>query len=933
MKETVCRAFTFVNYHIPLRKNSLWKDPLRKKEEIRPQHVTLGFFDGLFTERIPLNYGNGDMKSLWFYTLKRTEESTGSFSYQNIFGFGENAWNDREDEAFWSKEEEGKNPLTFIVFIQMKDYMCGEKSIEGQCRKFCDALRAILGENGMYYVYATIDKNDFIVCIRSRRHSIALEAIKKLHETGEEVVYSYSTLSVNTEVLERLGNGGYQDMYEEKIDSICLKGITNGYSYENKVSLEHKYIEFCSDLMSKLEYECVVPESVVYDILGDEDFRLIARNVSLGKLLEQFGSNGCLSCYEGDFRFYLYSSSLVLNTKNIKSFEKLPDRERKAAIEQMEKELVPERCNALQDEMPKICEVIEQAQGQERNRDEKKITFCQAIWQLLQSLKVLEASPTKTYDFDVLYRPFSMLVRILEAKMDEKDLAENAGIFEYIHKISSILHGTLRNDIQFFQVRDFNAIGHYAPAKLRAFYGAWASRLSDFYNELSAEKHEYAFVLAPGLVGETKVTQLFPGSQEKERLMLITIPERHLYAPGLLCLILSHETSHFSGTSIRNREYRCDAWADSLARIVQLETCKYIYESLGEQWRRDVQSYIAETQQTGQQANIKDEIVRWFTAEGQQVRVNGAEKEAGDSEGQTDWHSEASKKRLEHSFAVMVESCGETLVEENMSRLKNRLIDRSREKKQREEERNAEIRNISVACSTQKKILVHYARDGLGKHVDELLGFMKYFYAESFADVMAVLTLNLRPEQYLKSFVLNEWHDIDLKEKSVPTIIVRIALVMRGINKAVENNSAWSRMFFEFAESWKGDWLNKLGREVLDRDGEKSQEFAMFCQIFAYQERMEKFGKTLSSLDKYNALYNMATGKFRRDFFDLLCDEVIVDDLLQYLAKCADTYIEVLAEKEGLRGEQKNILNSYHNLMRESPMSMAQEIEDFLYKK
>lgn len=879
-----------------------------------------------------MDYRNGDMKSLWLYTLRRAEESTGSFSYQNIFGFGENAWNDREDEAFWSKEEEGKNPLTFIVFIQMKDYMSEGKSIEGQCRKFCDVLRAILGENGMYYVYATIDKNDFIICIRSRRHSIALEAIKKLHETGEEIVYSYSTLSVNTEVLDRLGNGGYQDMYEENIDSICLKGITNSYSYENKVSLEYKYIVFCSELMSKLEYERAVPESVVYDILGDEDFRLIARNVSLGKLLEQFGRDGCLSYYGGDLRFHLYSSSLVLNTKNMKSFENLPDRERKAAIEQMERELVPHRCNALEEKMPKIRGVIQQAQAQDRNRDEKKITFCQAIWQLLQSLKVLEASPTKTYDFDVMFRPFSMLARILEAKMDERDLAENTGIFEYIHKISTILHGTLRNDIQFFQVRDFNAIGHYAPAKLRAFYGAWASRLSDFYNELSAEKHEYAFVLAPGLVGETKVTQLFPGSQEKERLMLITIPERHLYAPGLLCIILSHETSHFSGTSIRNREYRYDAWADSLARMVQLETCKYIYESLEERWRGDIQSYIAETQEAGQQADIKDEIVRWFTAEGQQGRVNGTGKEAGDSEGQIDWHSEASKERLGHSFAVMVENCAETLIEEHMSRLKNHLMDRSREKKQKEEERNAEIRNISVACSTQKKILLHYVRDGIGRHVNELLGFLKYFYAESFADVMAILTLNLGPEQYLKSFVLNEWHDIDLKEKSVPTIIVRITLVMRGINKAVENNSAWSRMFSEFAEFWRGDWLNKLGREVLDRDGKKSQEFAMFCQIIAYQERMEKSGKTLNSLDKYNALYNMVTGKFQRDFFDLLCDEVIVDDLLKYLSKCANTYIEVLAEKEGLRKEQKNILDSYHNLMRESPMSMAQQIEDFLYK-
>ena len=111
--------------------------------------------------------------------------------------------------------------------------------------------------------------------------------------------------------------------------------------------------------------------------------------------------------------------------------------------------------------------------------------------QLLQSLKALERAPAKKYDFYSLYHPFSLLIHMLESEIrkaaEEKSrkgsylFSCNEDIYEFIQKISLTLHGTLRTDIQFFQIRDFNAVVHYAPAKLRAFYALWALKLSEYY--------------------------------------------------------------------------------------------------------------------------------------------------------------------------------------------------------------------------------------------------------------------------------------------------------------------------------------------------------------------------------------------------------------------------------------------------------------------
>ena len=103
----VCRAVTFISYHIPL---------MEDMGEM-PQYSTIGFFDGMFTEKLDVEYGKNDLKKLWKYNIKKTAESKGRYSYQNIFCFSEDCWNHYTDTEFWQEMSDFEYPLLFVVFF------------------------------------------------------------------------------------------------------------------------------------------------------------------------------------------------------------------------------------------------------------------------------------------------------------------------------------------------------------------------------------------------------------------------------------------------------------------------------------------------------------------------------------------------------------------------------------------------------------------------------------------------------------------------------------------------------------------------------------------------------------------------------------------------------------------------------------------------
>lgn len=902
--DTICRAITFINYHIPLAAD----------EGIKPPYGTIGFFDGMFTEKLDINYNKYDMKQLWKYTVKKTAESQGKFSYQNIFGFSKNSWNLYTDEDFWAEGSDHSFPLLFVTFLQLSDYMAGKGAIEQQCQFFNDILANSLGSGGMHYVYSTIDKNDFIICIRSQNHTNVVNTIKKLHGTKHGVVYSYSILSISHKVLDSISENTYPYLFEQSVDSICLKGITNSFDPYRKMTLDQRYYEFCDKLITKLypSIEKGKPEEEreyrIYDIMGDNDFRLIARHVNLGKLLREFGINGLLSYYQSDFRFYLYSSSLVLNTMT--GLQPPIDSSVKAeALAQMNHTMQSPLCEQLSKEMPQILKILS-----DWSEDEKKVTFCQALWQLLQSLKVLESAPTKKYDFCSLYHPFAALVRILESKMNQSSLSDNDRIYEFIHKISMTLHGTLRTDIQFFQIRDFNVIVHYAPAKLRAFYAIWALMLSNFYNSFEQTNKKYSFILSPGVFGKTKVQQLFLELDETERLMLITIPERNLYIPQWLSIILAHEVSHFVGTRIRERQFRHKILLRLAAHITSLEMQYFWYYLMPDRLKPTAERMIKESDYLRRQ--LKKELRR---SDENNCLTEKPYKYL--------YHSEKSIEIIRKDYRYIEEhNIVKKIVYDYGSMLKKYLLSR------KEPLVNLNYTNPCQAildlCNECDDMLLPYFERFQQAALPSLLTMLNYIITEAFADMIAILTLDLSPVKHIKTFVKNEHLEYaqDQNAKGIHLLPVRIAITMDAVKEFAQKNKNWLISHnSQLAQSWTDDIFRKTIFELENNSTEQN----LMLMVYGYRTDLTYKSHHIRN---YVSLYNPLSGKetFSNKTPDFFNDKCIYKLMCGYLYKCANTYFTHLKDNQALEAMREKLLKTYQVLASESVIDVIQEIEDFL---
>lgn len=905
MGADICRAITFISYHIPMA----------MEQEVKVQYSTVGFFDGMLTERLAIDYENEDLKQLWRYCLNCTVKSMGQYSYQNIFGFSRDEWNQYSDEDFWRESVNEEYPLTFVVFLQLRQYKTKEDSIQKQCMAFNEAICKILSGRGMYYTYCTVDKNDFVVCIKCRDYGEAVKAIKSLHGTGNEVVYSYSVFSVSSVVLERLQEEKYTDIFTQDIYSICLKGITNSFDPKHKFSLDQKYYEFCDKLLNNLYGDQKADaDYMIYDILGDDDFRLIARHVKLGALLRQFAEGGMLCYKEKEFRFYLFSSSLVLNTET-PEYPQISEEDKTESANGMQQEFQAPICNDLKTKMINIAKRIPtEAGGNLEN--EKIVTFCHAIWQLMQSLKALEVAPAKRYDFYSIYQPLSLMIKILEEKMQKdsgSDISENAEIYDFVHKISMTLHGTLRTDIQFFQIRDFNAIVHYAPAKLRAFYSLWALKLSDYYNEFCPEKNTYSFIFSPGMFRETSVKQLFTNYDEDKRLMLITVPERHLYSPRWLAIILTHEVSHFVGYTVRNREKRHEIWLEACARVLYLEMSYYRYYVSAAEWKNAVEKALMHT------CFFEDMKVRLYEEE-QIIRKE-------ECLWPHEFHSENSMKTIEQAFGSIGRKYIEKIISDDCERINRFLQEEDNLKRLAFRERVKtveEIRRISFDVSPQLLALYHKFQYKL---LPQILRIFRYITSEAYADLTAILTLNLLPQEYLLSFTRGELN-LDTgsadKENGV-MLVVRAGITIEAMQNIAKRELDKGQSIFTktFLEKWS---KNAAADLVLDFQGALEEEF-IAMQIYIYVS-----SKSGDQIREYEPIYEYERGiqNFDNAKLDCFNDHVIKQLLISYLDKCAGDYVEILENSQILQDNRKVLVNLYQKLAGGSVIDIAQEIEDFL---
>lgn len=922
MTYAVCRAITFINYNMPIRDGEdIW--------EGYEKYYTTGFFDCMYTKRLACLYMENQLQELWNYGISCITRGEGRYTHQSVFCFSQDSWNsDVTDEVFWSTNKYEDMLLTFVVFVQTREYITDINGMEKQCKRFNMAAQEQLGDEGHVYTYGTVDKNDFVICIRSRSYKKAVDAIMKLHEAGCSIVHSYSVFGISEARQQRIREEEYIQLNLQKIDSISLKGVTNSVRPEESMaySLDKKYFSFCRRLVDELYKGKKDPEGKpdfkIYDILGDNDFRLIARMVPLGNLIRQLGKRGLLSYYGNITQFTFFSTHLILNTRDLDKESRMPlfeDAEVSKANRLLQSQYKTEWCTKLKEEMDGVMRQLKE-RCKERQYIEKLIPACYGIYQLLQSLTALEAAPTKRYDFYSMYYPLEALVHILKdgcyREGEDEALAENERLYEFVHRISMTLHGTLRTDIQFFQIKDFNATLHYAPAKLRAYYTMFVFMVSAHIKEASYESPEakrHSYIFCPGMFRGVGVRQLFRRPTDEKRLMLISVPERYLYFPKNLSIILAHEVGHLAGERLRKRKERHETFLKCSYRILCLELTKLIANRF---------------ERGGVIKNSKREYLRFEDLDLRDALLReNAHLEGGERDAEHMYYSEASIQRVVTSYknicelygAMYCAKYGRSLLQEKSWKLKDDGgID---------DEYSSSVKKVrsrflfceSLAEDMRRRFEL-YRMDML----KDLLHQLHYLLSEPVSDILAILILGLEPYEYLYSVADERKANSTEEQFSKGLTKVRIALVVYVMEQLSREDE------HEKAKDLIGSWQDVYKQVVSNSNSSKLMVQDLVLQAFKYKE-MDICDKQ-NKIQDYQSPIDQEKNVIEARRYDYLNDLEIFETMSEYLLACGREYVYQILDNPKCKTSRAIVQESFRKCAGDTPICLMEQVDVFLHR-
>lgn len=919
MVNAVCRAITFINYNMPIRgKKDKW-DGFDK-------YYTTGFFDCMYTKRVACRYDEEQLKELWDYGMECATRGEGKYAHQNIFCFSMESWNDIYDEEFWAADKDENTLLTFVTFVQARDYFTEASGIRKQCRRFNEAAQGQLHGRGRVYTYATVDKNDFVICIKCGDYKDAVNAIMKLHEAGCSVIYSYSVFGIAEKQQEMLTEEDYERLNRQRIDSISLKGVTNSVrpSRETFYSLNSKYFSFCTRLVGELYkgvQETEEADYKIYDILGDNDFRLIARTVPLGNLIRQFGTGGLLNYYGDAAQFTFFSTHLILNTRDPEKESQIPPFDDGAVATENDRiraQYRTDRCTTLKKEMDFVIHMLKERRTAGQHI-EKLTAAGHGVYQLLQSLTALEAAPTKKYDFLSMYYPLETLVHILREACDREngaeELAENEYLYEFVHKISMTLHGTLRTDIQFFQVRDFNAIVHYAPAKLRAYYTLQVFMLSAHIKEISLETKKHSYIFCPGMFKDIAVKQLSCSPADTERLMLITVPERYLYFPKNLTIILAHEVGHLAGEKIRQRKKRHGVFLKCSYRIWCLQAAAFAYSQISKKADFD---YEEEEYKSILKYSEEDLLSKLC-----EINEQAEEKEKDPAHM---YYSELSIRRLQDVYGTVGEEYGHALWTKYGGRLQEvfqrRLKNEDGEYGDSYDSLTRNARSNLFFCESLVDGLDRLFELYRGAVLPDLLRILHYLLSEAVSDVFAVMALGLGPCEYLNSIAAEIKTDKMEEQFGRSIHKVRIAFVvyvMEQLQKEYGGREPLGRLL----ESWRGIYEPPFMQE-LKKD---TEAFSLLLEAFDYECSIKDKANAINDYEDSLNRRKKAVGERKYDFLN---DKAVYEEMCDYLKSCGEEYIRQLMENPKYERTRQIVAASFRRCAGDTPIGLMEETEIFL---
>ena len=878
----ICRPITFYNNFVP-------PTTLVQKWE----YEALGYYDGIDVGENIIKDKNiiedetiFSFAELWGILEEKAEEFCGCYNAQTLYAFrAENEDNKIKDLEFWKKVhlENGVEifyPFLFIMMIRLN--LSSDKV--NQFRKEIETGN--YGKNLLIITYLSLDNNDVMVMVKSKRYEDAAEFISRLHynnsvndKENPPVIYdSFSVCGIKKEYI----NSSELNLFDEnqKIEKICIRVIEKAPG--------------TTDIMKKELNTYFEGKVKTYPALGCEDEIFLLEDIPEGKFWEIYkDSSGILSNSNEE----IYQQSVFgMTTLILLSEESRKEQEIHLNIRGEKKKKVKKMCQELRDEFLKIG----------LNKKNREKMYLKAILQIINSLQKYESMDYVDYTYILLYFPMKMLLDLIKKEIEnqgegKEELTEILyGISDFFYAINLLAQNSIRLERQFIQSVDLNARIYEAPVQLNAFYAAYFSLLRDILNEGVGEGYNYEFMICPGVVEYLNVRRVLPRASRKKRLLLVEIPEHQIYDVKNQLMVMAHETAHFVGRDIRCREYRhklmVKAIVKSVSTFLILDKEMHIYCTEKSIKKFEENYFLA----------LWNEIEEYYKGiEDNKVRIR-----------EDRYHTEYMREDLWvcaqsvlFGKEELLDEIGKNALEEfGQNNEWSDLGALDKFQKLKEFKLNfLENKKTFLIRATIPEITLS-DECCINNIVDSNIHLMK----EAFADIISVLLLQLFPEEYIES-LFDSFEQMEELHGHVRMIEWRIAFVIRAMMNSSNRN---------MKTAWELDNLKRIARVQL-HEGQKN----LMCRIIYLLENYLLDARNIFELyqeDEEREENEKIFGEIRG--INRLYNKEISDIFIMYLEECCRKFYD--KEKRGIykKEELKELRKIWTSLKK------VENVDDYIIK-
>lgn len=562
-KDIDCRILTLEKWNIPktstiIRHFDEWND---ENSNNTKKYMLFNYFD--FVNVSPCNF---DQVYEAINIIKKNA-SDDTHIQQNLVIFTED--NSERVEAFWNKKSYDNSISSYFTMVKFNYPEITNVIFKDCYNKIAQNIERIFYDNGIkdsdYLLYFTLDFSDMVIVA----HDISIEVYQSIlwqinfilnnDQCNDEAKYKPIKDSMT---LYGIVSDIYMQIQES--DLSCCKVHKEKFSLSIKISVQNqdlllKFLKKVYPLLptppvkkgvfGRYDVEFLIDESDLYNVvLIQKEIDLLIDEVNNKNEVFNTVKIDVLPC----FNIIPNSTPSIINNSTSGFYDLAKD-----TLIKLHKEY-------------------------ERGMRDNSIEDFFSLYDINRAvIEILKNGFSEDYALCIILP----LIRFMQYNIDRPPKDGERKSFYDLHKaffenIILLAHCTMHNERKFIQAPAFNAVVTDVPPKLLAFYNAVSWLLTDILTDNTETGQDFTFMFAPDFRRQIHVTPISHGNDKDDRIFTIYINEEMLYNPHRVVTILSHETAHYVGDKIRNREIRAKKIFESIIYVLMNSKMKGSFLSL-----------------------------------------------------------------------------------------------------------------------------------------------------------------------------------------------------------------------------------------------------------------------------------------------------------------------------------------------------------------